>query len=103
MTAPLSFGASLTPDRATAWCRVLAAAELVWIIAQIAGAQGAKDLLQTDFTCFWAAASLALHDGPAAIYDMVKMAAAEHSLQRVADNLFEPFMYPPSYLLLLLP
>jgi alpha-1,2-mannosyltransferase len=103
MTAPLSFGAWLTPDRATAWCRVLAVGELAWVAAQIAAASGAKTLMQTDFTCYWAAASLAVHDAPASVYDLVKIAAAEHGLQHVAADLFEPFMYPPSFLLLLVP
>jgi uncharacterized membrane protein YhaH (DUF805 family) len=102
MHTTLTNAAWLTPERATAWCRVLAACQAVWLLALILRSHDPL-LTHTDFACFWTASKLALQGKLAAVYDPFAMAAAEHRLHLFADNLVQPFLYPPSYLLLCLP
>ena len=92
----------LTRERAIAWCRVLAVCEGVWLLALILRSHETL-LTHSDFACFWTASKLALQGRIAAVYDPFAMAAAEHRLHLFADNLVQPFLYPPSYLLLCLP
>ncbi len=99
----------LTRDRATAYCRILAAlmAGSAFLWTGIALARGGWDLsgttLGADFLCFWTASRFALTGAAASSYDP----ALHHALERAtfggADPGYYAFLYPPICLLICLP
>ena len=92
----------LTADRARAWSRILAALLFIrvaaWIILPRNG-----DLIAGDFVCYWAAAHFAAAGHAALAYDPALLAPLEHTQFAFMPNAGFPFLYPPSFLLLLLP
>jgi alpha-1,2-mannosyltransferase len=102
MRASLTNATWLTPDRALAWCRVLAVGEAIWLVWLIVTTHGVV-LTHSDFSCFWTAATFALQGHAASAYDNAAVAAFEHKMHFYADNGVAPFMYPPTFLLLCMP
>ena len=97
----------LTPDRARAWCRVLAALSLLGIAAALLTAQGGLDRqgkpLGTDFVSFYAAARVAATENAAAAYDPALHAHAQQALFPQTHYGYTTFLYPPPFLALCLP
>ncbi len=56
-----------------------------------------------DFVCFWVAAKFAAAGHALAAYDPALIYQAEHQTEALPKDVFLPFYYPPSWLLLLLP
>ena len=59
----------------------------------------------TDFSAFWAASHLALTSGPLQAYDVRQLTAviAEHGTLGKGAELILPWLYPPTFLLMVLP
>ncbi|MBO6755211.1 MAG: DUF2029 domain-containing protein [Roseibium sp.] len=57
--------------------------------------------LVNDFICFWLAGHEALTGGAGAIYDNTAFRAVQHPF--LGEDAFFPFMYPPTFLLLVMP
>jgi alpha-1,2-mannosyltransferase len=97
----------LTPERARAWCVVLATISLSAAIITVALSRNGLDIvgrpLGTDFVSFWTASRLALTGHPGSVYDPVTLNAAERSLFPSGRPDFYAFFYPPTFLLLCLP
>ena len=99
----------LTADRATAWCRVLAAMTVVLALGWIGLSHGGIDRqgkpLGTDFVSFWTASRLALEGQPAAAYQSSAHLAEQRALfpSLAGQPVYFAFFYPPTFLLLLLP
>ena len=70
-----------------------------WVMASYAPHTGRP--LGMDFSYCWSAASLALGGEPGAVYDYSRLAAVEWAYFGVKAIL--PWLYPPTFLLLLLP
>ena len=103
----LRSAAWLTPERARAWCLVLAILTATAATAWVCLSRGGLDLLGkplgTDFVSFWAASRLAL-DGQAALaYDPAAHAAAQRALFPDERAGYFAFFYPPTFLVLCLP
>jgi hypothetical protein len=74
----------LTPERARAWCRILAAMFLVATVLVLALSRNGLDPLGnplgTDFVSFWSASRLALDGQAAAVYEPAAHLAAQRAL-----------------------
>lgn len=57
------------------------------------------EAIRVDFRIFWAAAQLALQGEPLAAFDMTRLS----SIHNVAPDEWMPWLYPPGYLVLLMP
>ncbi|MBR0659364.1 glycosyltransferase family 87 protein [Neoroseomonas oryzicola] len=102
----------LTADRATAWCRVLAIAPLLLVVATTAWvvANGFRPLsptgepVGTDFVSFYGASALVLAGMPEAAYVQEAHAAAQAgAVGALAPGHYYAFQNPPPYLLLIWP
>jgi alpha-1,2-mannosyltransferase len=101
----------LTPDRAQSYLRVYLALQLVlmgfvaWAFRHESLTAGGGRPIGTDFMAFWSAAHMAVTGQPARAYDDAAVAAWEHAHAWIsADPLMRfPFLYPPTFLLLLCP
>ncbi len=97
----------LTADRARGYCRILAAMSLLGVCATLALSHGGLDAggkpLGTDFVSFFAAGRLAATDGATAAYDTARHAAAQQAVFPHAGYGYTTFLYPPVFLLLILP
>lgn len=100
----------LSPDRATAWCRVIAAVMGVFVaiavVWSLVAASGRLDPmgrpLGTDFISFYSASDLALGGRPADAYRIQQHQAAQQRLVGPIEDYYA-FFYPPIYLLIMLP
>jgi alpha-1,2-mannosyltransferase len=98
----------LTPERARAWCRILAAMFLVATVLVLALSRNGLDPLGnplgTDFVSFWSASRLALDGQAAAVYEPAAHLAAQRALfPALQPSFYYAFFYPPSFLLICLP
>jgi hypothetical protein len=101
----------LTADRALSYFKVYIAAHfavaafMAWAFHHESVTHGGGRPIGTDFMAFWSAARMALAGDPSRAYDDAAVAAFEHSQAWIsADPLMRfPFLYPPTFLLLLLP
>ena len=97
----------LTPDRATAWLRVLGVMTLVVAAGFLGlsrhGADPTGKPLGNDFLSFWTAAEVTLRFGGAAAYDHLVHGAAQAATLPGVDVGYDPFPYPPTFLLVLAP
>src|SRR5262245_42371561 len=55
-----------------------------------------------DFMAFYAASKLTLSGEPAAVFDLTRLAAAEHEVAPGSQDIFQ-WAYPPTYQLLIAP
>lgn len=93
--------------------RVYSGAVLVLFCALLLGwawtSKGFTDVTMarpgTDFSAFWGASHLALTQGPLQAYDVRQLTAviAEHGTLGKGAELILPWLYPPTYLLMVLP
>jgi alpha-1,2-mannosyltransferase len=97
----------LTPERARAYCTILAVASVTLGIAALAlsrnGLDPAGRPLGVDFPSFWAASQLALNGTPEQAYHMAPHLAAQRAIFGGADIGYSAFFYPPTFLLVCLP
>lgn len=101
----------LTPERARAWCRILAlttalvvAGGLVWALFADRPVDPLGRPIGTDFLSFQAAAELALGGHPAGAYDpALHQAAQERVLGSPYAGGYLAFFNPPPFLLLVTP
>jgi hypothetical protein len=97
----------LTPERALAWCRVLALLSCVAVVAAVGSSQGGVDFqgkpLGTDFLSFYAASRLAEAGHTGAPYDPALHEAMERAVLPGVRHGYYAFLYPPPFLLLCWP
>ncbi len=97
----------LTRDRLIIYPRIFlfiyAAAIFYWLFMASGNFDMRGHPLGTDFTSFYAAASLAMQGDPHLIYDFASHFAAEKDVVGEQLNLYYSFSYPPTFLLLLAP
>jgi hypothetical protein len=74
-----------------------------WAPADPAISSGGGFLRGNDFIAFWTAADLALREELALAYDVTAMQAAERRLVGVEQWGVMPWLYPPTYVLMILP
>ena len=105
--ALLRDAAWLTPQRAKAYCRILAVLmgilATAWIALGVDGLDLSGRPLGTDFLSFWAASTIALSGTPEAVYDIGAHWAAQRSVFPGVDVGYSAFFYPPVFLLICLP
>ncbi|MDP3181827.1 MAG: glycosyltransferase family 87 protein [Desulfobaccales bacterium] len=94
-----------TSKRLALYCQVLVATYIfLWCFWTLTGA-GLTDRtglpVGGDFAHYWAAASLALNGQAAAVYDYPRLLTWEQAF--FGPELALPFLYPPTFLLMLLP
>jgi hypothetical protein len=97
----------LSPERARAWCGLLAGGIAAVVLARAALSHGGLgpdgQPIGTDFVSFWTASRLALDGHPAAAYDPALHEAAQRALFPASRAGYFAFFYPPPYLLICLP
>jgi hypothetical protein len=101
----------LTADRALSYLKVYIVAQfcvaafMAWAFRHESLTHGSGRPIGTDFMAFWSAARMALGGDPGRAYDDGAVAAFEQSQAWISsDPLMRfPFLYPPTFLLLLLP
>ena len=97
----------LNPDRAQAWCRILAVLSAVvaigWLGLSHDGVDRMGKPVGTDFVSFWSASRLVLEGRPAAPYDLQMHSDAQLAALPTTDPRYYAFFYPPTFLLLCLP
>ena len=93
--------------RATAYSKIVVFAFLAIAIAWLYAGDGSIDPMGkpvgTDFVSFWAASSLALGGTPAAAYDPEQHRSAEQRAVGRSDIPYYAWLYPPVFLLIVLP
>lgn len=103
----LADAAWMTPDRARAYATIFASVAAVIIIAAVilsdSGILPNGQPLGTDFVCFWTASRLALAGHAAEVFDQTRFWAFQRELFHEGDGGFWPFLYPPTYLVLITP
>ncbi len=91
----------LTAERGRAWVSVMAVAMAglgaVAVIGQVAHAGWGG--LGRDFTCFWAAGRMAALGHGALVFSRDALWLAERAGPAGADQPYQPFLYPPPFLL----
>ncbi|HKN12354.1 MAG TPA: glycosyltransferase family 87 protein [Candidatus Binatus sp.] len=97
----------INPYRARVYPRLLCASYLavfvVWLVLRPGGALATLHPVGGDFPPFWAASSLTIGGHPAAVYDHAKLYAAEKAVLGDKDPGYQPFVYPPMFLVIVLP
>lgn len=95
------------PERARAWCRILAVLLAIWMLVWLATSHGGIDRagepMAADFVCYWAAAHLTAAGHALQAYNTDMLARAEHAAIHLDPKAFFGFYYPPTFLLLCLP
>ncbi len=76
---------------------------VAWLVLRPGGVMATLQPVGGDFPPFWTASSLALQGHPAAVYDHRKLDAAEKEVLRDKDPGYQPFVYPPMFLVIVLP
>jgi hypothetical protein len=97
----------LNPDRARAWCVILATLSLIGALGWIGLSSGGLDRLGkplgTDFVSYWTASRLALDGTPGLAYDPAAHMTAQRALFPAGRPDYYAFFYPPTFLLICLP
>lgn len=96
----------LNRDRLRVYPRLFAAvyvlAAVIWIAMSDHGVDRYQKPLGYDFITYWSASQLARTGDPARAYDMAAIVAQEHQLIPGIRSV-NPWMYPPTFFLLILP
>jgi alpha-1,2-mannosyltransferase len=74
-----------------------------WVLLRPGGVLATLQPVGGDFPPYWAASSLALRGHPAAVYDHPKLDAAERAVMGRKGHGYQPFLYPPVFLVIVLP
>jgi alpha-1,2-mannosyltransferase len=97
----------INSERARVYPRILSACYVVvfilWLTLRPGGVRATLQPVGGDFPPYWAASSLAGQGNPAAVYDHQKLNAVEKATLGKTSPGYQPFLYPPPFLLIVLP
>jgi alpha-1,2-mannosyltransferase len=97
----------INSERVRVYTRLLCACYFAlfaaWAVLRPGGILATLQPVGGDFPPYWAASSLALGGHPAAVYDHPKLDAAEKAVMRRKGPGYQPFLYPPVFLVIVLP
>jgi alpha-1,2-mannosyltransferase len=97
----------INSERVRVYPKLLCACYLVvfviWLVLRPGGVLATLYPVGGDFPPFWAGSSLALGGHPAAAYDNAKLDAAEKAVLGGKYPGYQPFPYPPMFLVIVLP
>ena len=93
----------LTKKRITVYAKIFISAYLLiwgfWIFTGSGLLDRTGKPIGADFLVFWSASSMALTGDPASVYDFLKF----YKVEQTIANYPNPWVYPPTYLLMVLP
>ncbi|MEO0823091.1 MAG: glycosyltransferase family 87 protein [Pseudomonadota bacterium] len=102
--ARLEGRAALMLCLAAAWIVLAASVALIYAgIGRLAPDGAAGSVLPNDFAAFWAAGRLAPVEGAVAVLDPARLATVQHFPATAPANTYFPFVYPPAWLVAVLP
>jgi len=99
----------LTRKRLALYSCVLLALQAIWLVVWAwtsHGFSGASHVARPgiDYSVFWAASHVMLHETPSLVYDHLAFAKIEAALFAAFENgAFMPWLYPPTFLLVVTP
>ena len=97
----------INAERVRVYSKILCACYLVvfliWLVSRPGGVSATLQPVGGDFPPYWSASSLALEGKPAAIYSHPKLYAVEKAILGDKDPGYQPFLYPPVFLFIVLP
>src|SRR5580704_17890664 len=97
----------INSERVHVYPRLLCACYLLlfvcWLVLRPGGILATLQPVGGDFPPYWAASSLALRRHPAAVYDHPKLDAVERDVMGDKGHAYQPFLYPPVFLVMVLP
>jgi hypothetical protein len=95
--------AFLSKKRISGYARIFISAYLLiwgcWILTGSGLLDRTGKPIGADFLVFWSASSMALEGDPASVYDFPKF----YKIEQTIANYPNPWVYPPTYLLMVLP